>query len=124
MEAFKSKISLIISIFIVFPIGIVYGFMPELLFNIDVNTTDEHSVFKAIMGIYLSFAIIWIIGIFKNEYFQIALFSNFVFMFGLAFGRIISIIFDGIPSKLFVFGLVGELFLGYYSYMIWRKLVN
>ena len=98
--------------------------MPELLFNIDVNTTDEHSVFKAIMGIYLSFAIIWIIGIFKNKYFQIALFSNFVFMFGLAFGRIISIIFDGIPSKILVFGLVGELVLSAYSYIIWRKLVN
>ena len=124
MEAFKSKISLIISVFIVVPIAIIYGFMPELLFNIDVNTIDEHSVFKAIMGIYLSFAIIWIIGIFKNKYFQIALFSNFVFMFGLAFGRIISIIFDGIPSKILVFGLVGELVLSAYSYIIWRKLVN
>ena len=98
--------------------------MPELLFNINVNTTDEHSVFKVVMGIYLSFAIIWIIGIFKNKYFQIALFSNFVFMFGLAFGRIISIIFDGIPSKILVFGLVGELVLSAYSYIIWRKLVN
>ena len=98
--------------------------MLELLFNIDVYTTDEHSVFKAIMGIYLSFAIIWILGIFKNEYFQIALFSNFVFMFGLAFGRIISIIYDGIPSKLFVFGLGGELVLGLYSLIIWKKSSN
>ena len=95
--------------------------MPQLLFNIDVYTTDEHSVFKAIMGIYLSFAIMWILGIFKNEYFQIALFSNFVFMVGLAFGRVISIIFDGIPSKIFVFGLAGEVVLGFYSFIVWTK---
>ena len=36
-------------------------------------------------------------------------------MFGLGFGRIISMIFDGFPSTVFVLGTFGELILGFYA---------
>jgi hypothetical protein len=42
-------------------------------------------------------------------------------MFGLAFGRITSLVFDGIPSAIFVLGIFGELVLGFYSFWLWKK---
>jgi hypothetical protein len=115
------NISLIISALIVVPIGIIYGFQPNLLFDIHVNSIDEHNVFKAIMGIYYSFAIFWTIGILNQKYWETAIVSNFIFMFGLAFGRIVSLYSDGIPSYLFVFGTIGEILLGFYSFIIWKR---
>ena len=121
MKNIKKNISLIISVFIAVPIGIIYGSQPNLLFDIQLQTIDEHNVFKAIMGLYLGFSLLWILGIFKNNLWQVAIISNFIFMLGLAFGRTISIISDGIPSMIFVLGILGEVTLGLYSYFIWKN---
>jgi hypothetical protein len=123
MKNIKKNISLIISVFIAVPIGIIYGSQPNLLFDIQLQTIDEHNVFKAIMGLYLGFSLLWILGIFKNNVWQVAIISNFIFMLGLAFGRTISIISDGIPSMIFVLGILGEVILGLYSFIIWKKQV-
>lgn len=109
------NIHLFISSLIVFPGAIIYGFFPEMIFNLKLNYTDEHSIFKAIMGLYLAFSLLWIVGIFKFDYWKVATITNVLFMFGLGFGRIISIIFDGIPSTIFVLGTFGELILGFYG---------
>lgn len=124
MKSIEKNISLIFSVLIVIPIGFIYGFQPNLLFDIQLNTIDEHGVFKAIMGLYFGFSLLWILGVFKNKFWQIAIFSNFIFMFGLAFGRIVSILCDGIPSSLFVLGTFGELILGFYSLIIWKRLLS
>lgn len=121
MKNIKKNISLIISVFIAVPIGIIYGYQPNLLFDIQLQTIDEHNVFKAIMGLYLGFSLLWILGIFKNNLWQVAIISNFIFMLGLASGRTISIISDGIPSMIFVLGILGEVTLGLYSFIIWKK---
>jgi hypothetical protein len=123
MKNIKKNISLIISVFIAVPIGIIYGSQPNLLFDIQLQTIDEHNVFKAIMGLYLGFSLIWILGIFKKNVWQMAIVSNFIFMLGLAFGRTISIISDGIPSMIFALGILGEVILGLYSFIIWKKQV-
>ncbi|MEI9911962.1 MAG: DUF4345 family protein [Bacteroidota bacterium] len=47
-------------------------------------------------------------GIFKKQYWQAATISNIVFMGGLAAGRLISFIIDGIPSVTLVIGFFGE----------------
>jgi len=121
MKNIKKNISLIFSIFIAVPIAFIYGFKPNLLFDIQLQTIDEQNVFKAIMGLYLGFSLIWILGIFKKNVWQMAIVSNFIFMLGLAFGRTISMISDGIPSLIFVTGILGEVTLGLYSFMIWKK---
>jgi hypothetical protein len=123
MKNIKKNISLIISVFIAVPIGIIYGYQPNLLFDIQLQTIDEHNVFKAIMGLFLGFSLLWILGIFKNNLWQVAIISNFIFMLGLAFGRITSLIFDGIPSMIFALGILGEVILGLYSFIIWKKQV-
>ena len=110
-----SNLHLSISSIIVFPGAIIYGFQSDLLFNAPISTMDQATIFKAIMGLYLGFGSLWIIGIYKLDYWKIATISNMVFMLGLGFGRIISLLFDGIPSTIFVLGLFGELILGFYA---------
>ena len=57
-----------ILVVIVIPIAIVYGFWTNLVFNVNIDTADEHSIFKAIMGFYVAFALLWTIGIFRPIY--------------------------------------------------------
>ena len=104
-------------VFIVVPVAFFYGINPANLIDVDVNTIDEHNLFKAIMGLYLGFSILWGIGVFKQEYFKPALISNVIFMLGLGFGRVVSILIDGMPSTGYFLGTLGELFLGFYG--IW-----
>jgi hypothetical protein len=73
------------------------------------------------MGLYLAFASFWLLGIINSKYWQAAIVSNIFFMFGLAFGRIISVISDGSPSTIFVLGTFGELALGFYAMYVLKK---
>jgi len=114
-------LSLLISVVIVVPVSFIYGFKPDLLFDITINTIDEANVFKAIMGLYLAFASFWILGILKPTYWKAAILSNIFFMFGLAFGRIISMFFDGLPSTIFIIGTFGETVLGFYGWYVFRR---
>lgn len=115
------NLHLTISILIVIPIAIVYGFWTNVVFNVNIDTVDEHSIYKAIMGFYLAFALLWTIGIFRPIYWKTATVTNILFMFGLGIGRIISIIFDGMPSLIFVLGTTGELVLGFYGWYQLKK---
>jgi hypothetical protein len=117
-QDFINKIHLIISVCIVVPVAFVYGFSPSSQFEIHVNTIDEHSVFKAIMGLYLGFSVLWILGLFKKNYIKLALVSNMIFMLGLGFGRVLSLIIDGIPTFVYVLGTIGELVLGFYGFWL------
>ena len=114
-QDFISKIHLIISIIVVIPTSFIYGFNPDSKFNIYLNTTDEHNAFKAIMGLYLGFSILWTLGILKVKYLKIALISNIIFMLGLGFGRLLSFLIDGMPSAPFMYGAFGELVIGFYG---------
>ena len=114
---FISKIHLIISLLIVIPVAFVYGFNPSSSFDLQVNTLDEHSFFKAIMGVYLGFSVVWLLGLFKAKFLKVALVTNMVFMLGLGFGRIMGFFIDGMPNMNLVFGAFGELILGFYG--IW-----
>jgi Domain of unknown function (DUF4345) len=115
---------LVISSVVVFPISFVYGFFPEVFFKLSVNTVDESNILKAIMGIYIAFAILWIMGIFQMRYWKIATVSNFIFMFGLAFGRIVSMLLDGVPSAILLLGVFGEFILGCYGVYIYQQFEN
>lgn len=106
---------LIISVLIVVPVAFVYGFNPNSEFDIQLNTIDEHNFFKAIMGLYLGFSIVWLLGILKVRFLKVALITNLIFMLGLGFGRLISIGLDGTPTFAFQFGAVAELVLGVYG---------
>ena len=93
----------------------VYGFAPDIIFDIHNNELDLKNVLKAFSGLYLGFATLWIIGIFNNKFWTTATISNLIFMFGLAFGRIISFTVDGLASPILIVGAFGELILGFYA---------
>ena len=119
---FINKIHLIISVCIVVPTAIVYGFKPELSFNMFLETVDEHNFYKAVMGLYLGFSTLWVLGLFKTNYFKIAIVTNIVFMFGLGLGRLLSMFTDGTPTFGYQFGVLAELFLGVYGlWVLWRE---
>ncbi len=64
------------------------------------------------MGLYLALVVFWIIGAYRAEVRQAALYSLVVFMLGLAAGRTLSLVVDGMPSWLLIVYLVLELILG------------
>lgn len=110
-----AKVHLVISIVIVVPVSFVYGFDIDSQLDISPDTVDEHNFFKAVMGMYLGFAILWILGVFKKPYLKSALISNVIFMLALGFGRLISFVIDGLPSDAYIVGTFGELLLGFYG---------
>ena len=120
-QDFIHKIHLIISVLIVVPVSFVYGFNPSSEFDIQLQTIDEHNFFKAIMGLYLGFSILWILGIFKHQYLKLALITNMIFMLGLGFGRVLSFFIDGNPTFGYQFGTFAELFLGFYGVWVLGK---
>ena len=115
------NLHLIISIIIVIPVAIFYGVKPDYLFEVSLNSTDELNIFKAIMGLYLGFATLWIYGILKPDFWKTATISNMIFILGLAFGRICSITVDGIPTTIFLLGTIGELILGMFAWYQLKK---
>lgn len=119
-EDFITKIHLAISVIVVVPTALIYGFNPSSQYDIYLQTVNEYSQFKALMGLYLGFSVLWFFGIFKAYYLKIALVSNIVFMFGLSFGRLFSWIMDGMPTFVYQIGAFAELFLGCYGLWVLR----
>lgn len=116
------KIHLIISVIIVVPVAFVYAFYPDSQFELFPKTVDEFNFYKAIMGLYLGFSTVWVLGIFKATMLETAIISNLVFMFGLGFGRVLSFFLDGEPTLSYVFGMFAELFLGCYGVWVLKTL--
>lgn len=121
----QKNLHLLISTPIVILAALFYGIRPETIFpwvlDISVNTPDEQSVFRALMGLYLSMAVLWISGIIRPAFWKAATLSNLFFMAGIALGRLFSIVWDGIPSELFFYGFVGEVILAGFAGYQWLR---
>jgi len=126
MTWLQKHLHLIISAIIVVPTAFIYG-SPSILPNhldIPVNTIDLANMLKAIMCLYLGIAFVWVLGIWKKQYWKPATQLCALFMLALALGRTISMISDGIPTNSYVYGAVGELVLGVFSIFQLRKYGN
>jgi hypothetical protein len=106
------------------PIALGYGAKPsaslDALFGITVDTINLTHIMRAVMGLYLGMVVIWVWGAFKKQMTAPALVSCAVFMLGLAAGRILSIIVDGMPHWLLVVYAVLEIVLGLGAIVIYR----
>lgn len=113
------NLHLIISVMVIVPAACIYGAFPSkvlpVLFDFEVETVDLNNVFRAIMGLYFMTAGLLLMGIIRSQYWKTGTIVNIFFMIGLAAGRILSFIIDGIPSTFFMLGLVGELTLGLFA---------
>ena len=107
------------------PIALSYGLMPQkslsYLFDIPASSPNSIHIFRALMGLYLALVLFWIIGAFKVQVRQAALYSLIVFMLGLAAGRVLSLVLDGIPHWLLVVYLVLELGFGVLGILLIKK---
>jgi len=99
--------------------------MPEksmsYLFNISVSEVNLAHILRAVMGLYLALIIFWVLGAMKENLRQAALYSMVVFMLGLAGGRILSLIVDGVPHWLLLLYLALELLFGVLGLLLVRK---
>ena len=111
------NLHLLISLSIVVPTAIIYGspsIIPERL-DIQVTTIDLANMLKAIMFLYLGISLVWILGIYKTEYWKIATQLNILFMTSSVIGRSLSMLTDGMPTGGYILGIIAEFVLGLYS---------
>ena len=107
------------------PISLGYGAMPsvtlEHLFGIKVDTTNLAHIMRAVMGLYLGMVVFWFCGALRQSLTGPALAGCAVFMLGLAAGRILSFILDGLPHWLLVVYAGLEIVLGLTAITLYRK---
>jgi hypothetical protein len=88
------------------PIALGYGAKPSVsldaMFGITVDTTNLTHIMRAVMGLYLGMAGFWLWGAFRRSMAGAALAACAVFMFGLAAGRTLSFVLDGLPHWLLI----------------------
>jgi hypothetical protein len=98
------------------PIALSYGVVPQatlkFLFDISIDGTNGIHIFRAIMGLYFALIIFWILGARIAKLTRPALFSLTVFMLGLAGGRMLSLLIDGMPHWLLFVYLILEILFG------------
>jgi hypothetical protein len=106
------------------PIALGYGAMPSVtldaLFSITVDTINLAHIMRAVMGLYLGMVVFWLWGAFKPAMTGPALAGCAVFMLGLAAGRILSFIVDGMPHWLLVVYATLEIVLGLVAVMLYK----
>ena len=112
----RCKLFLIITAVGLTPIALSYGAAPgsslSYLFGFPVESVNLTHIFRAVMGLYLALVVFWLAGAFSESLTVPALWSLVIFMFGLAGGRVLSLLFDGFPHWLLFAYLLVELAFG------------
>lgn len=67
------------------------------------------------MVLYLGVSFVWVLGIWKTEYWERATQLNVLFMIPLAIGRVLSMVDDGLPTGGYIFAVITEFGLGLFS---------
>ena len=115
-QAMKNRAFLIFCAVGLVPIALGYGAKPSVtldaLFGINVDTTNLTHIMRAVMGLYLGMVVFWLYGAFRRSVAGAALAACAVFMLGLAAGRILSFIVDGMPHWLLIVYAALEIVLG------------
>lgn len=110
------------------PIALSYGLIPKrslsFLFDLSVSEINLIHIFRAVMGLYLAMILFWFIGAFKTQLRLPALYSVVVFMFGLAAGRILSLVLDGISNWLLLVYLALELLFGVLALVLIKRSIQ
>lgn len=106
------------------PIALGYGAKPsaslDALFGISVDTTNLTHIMRAVMGLYFGMVVIWLWGAFSRSMAGPALVACAVFMLGLAAGRLLSFVLDGMPHWLLIVYAVLEIVLGVAAVLLYK----
>jgi Domain of unknown function (DUF4345) len=119
------NLHLIISTAILIPVALGYGIAPKtvlpMLLNINLESVDMLNICRAIMVLYLALSALFLMGICIKKYWFTATITNIFLMGGLALGRILSLVLDGMPSPIFLWGTLGETVLAVFAFYQLRK---
>ncbi|HXG78162.1 MAG TPA: DUF4345 domain-containing protein [Methyloceanibacter sp.] len=95
------------------PIALSYGTDPAAtlprFLDIRVEGADQKQIFRALMSLYLGASAFWAMAAFIPSLRRAAAFWGVIFMFSLAFGRLLSLIVDGPASRLLDIYLAAEI---------------
>ncbi|WP_254696029.1 DUF4345 domain-containing protein [Palleronia sp. THAF1] len=95
------------------PVALAYGAVPEQsltwLYGLDAPDSTTRHFFRAIMGLYLAMIAFWLAGAAHAALRMAALWSAFVFVTGIASGRLLSLALDGWPRPILLIYLVLEI---------------
>ena len=112
----KERLFLIVTAVGLIPIALAYGVAPGItlpvLYGLEIDNVSALHILRAIMGLYLAMVTFWLLGAWRATLLTPALYSVAVFMLGLAAGRTLSLVMDGMPSPLLVVYLALEVALG------------
>jgi len=116
------KLFLLVASGILVPVALSYGVDPAVILpkfmNITVEGVDETHIFRALMCLYLGMSTFCVMAAFTPSWRHVAVIWAVFFAFSLAIGRILSIVVDGVPSRILLLYLIVELAIG-----IWGLLV-
>jgi hypothetical protein len=108
------------------PIALGYGAKPSVLldalFGITVDTINLTHIMRAVMGLYFGMVVLWLWGAISESMTGPALASCAMFMLGLAAGRVLSFVLDGIPHWLLIVYFILEIVLGVIAAILHRSL--
>ena len=118
----KEKVFLLVAAAGLTPIALLYGLKPTttvpMLYGVTVDSVNAIHIFRAVMGLYLGMVVFWLLGAFRETLQFAALCSVVVFMGGLAIGRSLSLLVDGIPEIPLVIYLVLEVLFAVVAYRL------
>ena len=101
-----------------------YGLAPHTavgsLVDLPMDNTDQVHILRAIMGLYLGLVCFWLLGARRPIYARPAVMTVVFFMFGLALGRIASMVLDGMPSPFLVGATCVEIAAGTWGLFVLR----
>ena len=121
----KTRVFLIFCAVGLVPIALGYGARPSaslgILFGITVDTTNLTHIMRAVMGLYFGMVVLWLWGAFSRSMAGPALVGCAVFMLGLASGRLLSFVLDGMPHWLLVVYFVLEILLGVIAVLLYQS---
>ena len=85
-------------------VGVGYLFSPEFmysLYDIEILSVNELSMVRSVFGgLFIAFSILFLVGVIFNDLLILSLMGLVTFMSGLALGRVVSIVIDGVPEAL------------------------
>jgi hypothetical protein len=118
------KYFLILSSATIFVVGSLYGVSPRwfarTFLGVSELDLDLAHILRAMMCLYLGFALFWLLAAFRDKYRNVAVLTVMLFPAGLVIGRILSLFSDGQPSWLLLAYLFAELVQAPLAYWVFR----
>jgi hypothetical protein len=119
------KLFLLVCATVLVPVALSYGVDPAVILpkfmNITVEGVDQTHILRVLMCLYLGMSLFCAIAAFTPEWRHVAVIWAVFFAFSLVVGRVLSMVVDGPPSRIFYLYLAVELGLGIWGLAVLRR---